>query len=516
MFCSSLPLKWEKLDIMDLLGYRWLVDAYNLPNHPLTLASVLGTRMKEHTWPNGSVERTFPAHYKPAKDDLAHHLEFALKHEGVHLAVLADLFATIDTTLVASMVEAKPTGRYARLAGFFYEWLTGKELSLLVTVGGNYVDALDPKKYMVAHESTRVPRWRVRDNLLGHASYCPLVRRSKALEAATSAPLEIEIENLMRDFPPELFSRANDYLYLKETRSTYHIEREKMPQASRRERFVALLREAGADNLWTLLQEQSLKEKQNLIVDPRYAAEGFRTDQSYVGEQLPNFTQRIHYICPPPEWVPSMMEALASCAEASREVPPLVRAALIAFSFVFIHPFEDGNGRLHRFLIHDILHRGGLMKTGLMLPVSATMLRLMGEYDKALEGYSRSLLAMADYEVDDAGRLTLLNAEQLRSYFQYPDLTTQSEYLAETVATTIREDVSEELRFLRNYDAARAAVLEAVDLPDRRCDLLLQLLHQNQGKLSKSKRGQFSEITDEELERIETAFVGAFKVTETE
>lgn len=156
------------------------------------------------------------------------------------------------------------------------------------------------------------------------------------------------------------------------------------------------------------------------------------------------------------------------------------------------------------------------MKTGLMLPVSATMLRLIGEYDKALEGYSRWLLVIADYEVDDEGRLTLLNPEQLRSYFQYPDLTRQSEYLAETVATTIREDVSEELRFLRNYDAARAAVLEALDLPDRRCDLLLQLLHQNKGKLSKSKREQFSEITDEELERIETAFMGAFKVTESE
>jgi tetratricopeptide (TPR) repeat protein len=429
---------------------------------------------------------------------------------------LADLFASIEPELIVSMVQAKPTGRYARLAGFFYEWLTREELTLPVTIGGNYVDALDPKKYIVADGSKRVARWRVRDNLLGHVSYCPIVRRSEALDAAIAAPLEVEIENLMRDFPPELFARANDYLYLRETRSTYGIERETMPQAKRCERFVALLREAGADNLWALLQEGALTEKQNLIVDPRYAAQGFRDDQSYVGEQLPNFAQRIHYICPPPEWVPSMMGSLASCAEASHEVSPLVRAAIIAFSFVFIHPFEDGNGRLHRFLIHDILHRGGLMKAGLMLPVSATMLRLMGEYDKALESFSRSLLAMADYEVDDDGRLTLLNAEQLRSYFRYPDLTTQSEYLAKTVAITVREDVSAELRFLQNYDVARAAVLEAVDLPDRRCDLMLQLLHQNRGKLSKGKRDKFSEITDEELERIEAVFMEAFKEIESD
>jgi hypothetical protein len=501
---------------MSSLGYRWLIETYELPKHPLPRASVLGSQMRETQRPNGSVEKTFPQHYKPAEDDLAGHLEFALKHEGVHLAVLADLFTSIGPEPIVSMVQTKPTGRYARLAGFFYEWLTGEELALSVTVGGNYIDALDPKKYIVADMSKRVARWRVRDNLLGRVSYCPIVRRSEALDAAIAAPLDVEIENLMRDFPPELFARANDYLYMKETRSTYGIERESMPQAKRCERFVALLREAGAGNLWTLLQEESLNQKQNLIFDPRYAAQGFRKDQSYVGEQFPNFAQRVHYICPPPEWVPGMMESLASCAEASHEVSPLVRAAIIAFSFVFIHPFEDGNGRLHRFLIHDILHRGGLMKTGLMLPVSATMLRLMGEYDNALESYSTPLLVMADYEVNDEGRLTLLNTERLRSYFQYPDLTAQSEYLAKTVAITIREDVSAELRFLQNYDAARAAVLEAVDLPDRRCDLMLQLLHQNQGKLSKSKRGKFSEITNAELEQIEAAFMDAFKVTESE
>ncbi|MBT61596.1 MAG: hypothetical protein CML13_00080 [Puniceicoccaceae bacterium] len=499
---------------MSSLGYKWLIENFGLPGHPLPQASVLGSQLKETQWPDGSIEKTFPLQYKPAEDEFAGHLEFALKHEGVHLAVLADLFSHIDPKDLCSMVQAKPTGRYARLAGFFYEWLTGKELELTVRVGGNYVYALDPKRYVVADESKRVPRWRVRDNLIGHASFCPTVRRTHELETAVAEPLEVEMEALMRDFPPELFTRANDYLYLKETRSTYDIERETMPQASRRERFVALLRDAGADTLWSLLQEASLTAKQNLIVDPRYAAKGYRNDQSYVGEQLPNFTQRIHYICPPPEWVSQMMEALAASAEGTHEVPPLIRAAMIAFSFVFIHPFEDGNGRLHRFLIHDILHRGGLMKTGLMLPVSATMLRLMGDYDKALEVYSKPLLRMADYEVDDMGRLALLNAERIRSYFRYPDLTVQATYLARTVAITVREDVSEELRFLLNYDTARQAILEAVDLPDRRCDLLLQLLHQNRGQLSKAKRKQFGELTDDEILRIEKAFQDAFQMNE--
>ena len=34
---------------------------------------------------------------------------------------------------------------------------------------------------------------------------------------------------------------------------------------------------------------------------------------------------------------------------------PVLTATTIAFGFVFIHPLSDGNGRIHRYLIHHIL-----------------------------------------------------------------------------------------------------------------------------------------------------------------
>ena len=37
----------------------------------------------------------------------------------------------------------------------------------------------------------------------------------------------------------------------------------------------------------------------------------------------------------------------------------MVAAAAVAFGFVYIHPFEDGNGRLHRWRIHHVLARAG-------------------------------------------------------------------------------------------------------------------------------------------------------------
>lgn len=42
------------------------------------------------------------------------HLTFALKYEGVDLAVLKRLFMAVDPGDVENMVRSKPTGSYAR------------------------------------------------------------------------------------------------------------------------------------------------------------------------------------------------------------------------------------------------------------------------------------------------------------------------------------------------------------------------------------------------------------------
>jgi Fic family protein len=41
---------------------------------------------------------------------------------------------------------------------------------------------------------------------------------------------------------------------------------------------------------------------------------------------------------------------------------------------VFIHPFLDGNGRLHRYLIREELSVLGFTPKGIVLPVSAFIL----------------------------------------------------------------------------------------------------------------------------------------------
>lgn len=47
-----------------------------------------------------------------------------------------------------------------------------------------------------------------------------------------------------------------------------------------------------------------------------------------------------------PEDLPSLVDGLSAFdAGAARQLDPVVAAAALAFGFVYIHPFEDGNGQ---------------------------------------------------------------------------------------------------------------------------------------------------------------------------
>jgi hypothetical protein len=81
-------------------------------------------------------------------------------------------------------IADEPTGQYARRAGFFYEYLTGRQLDFPGVMAGNYVSALDEEIYVTSSQSTNNQRWRVRDNLPGTRAFCPTVLRLPAVRQA--------------------------------------------------------------------------------------------------------------------------------------------------------------------------------------------------------------------------------------------------------------------------------------------------------------------------------------------
>jgi hypothetical protein len=89
--------------------------------------------------------------------------------------------------------------------------------------------------------------------------------------------------------------------------------------------------------------------------------------------------------------------------------------------------------------------------------------------------------------------------------YRYYDATPQVEYLYDRVVETIRKDLAEELDFIGAYDRAYKAVRDVVDMPNKKITLFVRFCMQNNGLFPKSRRKMFSELTDAELEAMETA-----------
>jgi len=109
-----------------------------------------------------------------------------------------------------------------------------------------------------------------------------------------------------------------------------------------------------------------------------------------------------------------------------------------------------------------------------------------------------------DYRLDAEGRMIVQN--ETACWYKYPDLTFQTEVLFHLIEQTIETELVEELTFLVNYDRAKKAIQEIVDMPDRKIDLFIKICRQNEGHLSKSKRNsQFGFLSEEEIARMEEA-----------
>ena len=139
---------------------------------------------------------------------------------------------------------------------------------------------------------------------------------------------------------------------------------------------------------------------------------------------------------------------------------------------------------------------------GLMFPVSAVMLKNPIDYDASLEDFSRPLLQLVEYRLNEMGQMTVEN--DTACWYQYMDMTSQAEALYEFVSKTIDEELVDELSFLANYDNTKKAIQDVIDMPDRLIDLFIQICLQNNGTLSVRKRAaHFDFLTDEELGAME-------------
>lgn len=489
-------------------GYELLIERFDLeviPNWHRSFVAATGTHRIAST--GGVIEEVYPSKYWPGNTTVEH-LEFALKYDGVNLAILSDLFQKVPDKEFLEYVRSKPTGKYARRLWFLHEFLTGKTLLLDDLRQGNYIDLLNSNEYYTVTPARQVRRQRINDNLLGDRRFCPMVRRTDTLRDFEMADLPERCRQVVSSYSPEVLKRALGYLYTKETKSSFEIEHIK-PTSTRTERFVELLQFAEQEDF---CEKKQLIEVQNRIADARFRVSDYRRTQNYVGETVAWQKEKIHFACPKPEDLADLMEGLVAAHRRmdSGNVPAVIHAAAVAYGFVFLHPFDDGNGRIHRFLIHNILARRGFTPEGVMFPVSASMLKNPAGYDASLEAFSRHLMALVEYSLDEEGGMTVHNDTAM--WYRYIDVTSQAEALFRFIEQTIDKELASELAFLASYDKTKNAIQEIVDMPDRKIDLFIRCCLQNNGRLSDQKRtGHFDFLSDEEIARMEEAVQMAYE-----
>ncbi len=480
-------------------GYARLIEEFNLhvlPNHVESFVAARGSS-KSIIRNNRRIE-IYRAQYWPG-DSPFDHTVFAFKYEGINLAILSRLFERMPRDEIEAFIRDQPLSKFARKAWYLYEFLTGVKLAIPDLDRGNYVPLLDENEHITS-VGLRSPRHKIIDNSLGPASFCPNVRRTPLIRQFLERDFRAEAEAVASHYPEDILRRAVSYLYTKETKSSFEIERDDAPQ-DRTTRFISLLKEANR-RLFT--DKNGLISIRNSLVDERFAERDYRSIQTYVGQSVRLGREIVHFVPPKPDDLSDLMQGWMHAFErmSSSNINAVVAAGVASFGFVFIHPFLDGNGRIHRFLIHNILAVQGMTPAGFIFPVSATLLRNRRKYDETLEIVSVPLLRILHYDLDTEGQMSVDGETAV--HYRYIDYTPLLERLFEFVSETIEKELSDEFEFLLSYDRAVGEITRFLDIPDRQLDLFIRLVLQNSGRLSDSKRkSHFTFLTNDEIEEME-------------
>lgn len=489
-----------------LVGYSWLMRQYalRLPVPPRQAAIHGSNRPREHDgW------HLLPKQYAP-QEQLGDQIAFALKWEGVNLAVLDALFGVVPAEEIAAAVRQTITGAQSRRLWFLYEWLRETALDIPDSSLVKAVGVVNPKRQFCLRDGVLSRRHRVRNNLPGTRLFCPMVRKTPLLEQLSSADYADRARAVTGRVHPDLLSRAAAFLLLHDSRASYNIESE-TPSTDRVQRWAHAIATAGK----TRLSIEAFEDLQRTVIgDSRFVHLGFREEGGFVGEHDRQTGDPLPvHISAKPSDLHSLVSGIVAYDERSGngEMDAVVAAAVEAFGFVYVHPFEDGNGRVHRWLLHHVLSASEFAPPGIVFPVSAVMLREIVAYRNVLESYSERMLSLIDWQATKTGNVDVRN--DTASWYRYFDATAHAEYVYQCVEKTILKDLPDEVNYLRAFDWFVERVLGIVDMPRSTLDLLHRFLRQNDGKLSaRARTKEFAKLTVEEVAHVEALYAESANV----
>jgi hypothetical protein len=486
-----------------LAGLASLVHTFGVPapvRHPSAISEhhVKASRRAQGGW------TIFDKRYWPG-ETFGDQLGFALRHEDVDLLVLKRLFEAVPADKVAAFVRGAPTGVPNRRGWFLYELLTGRTLDIPDAEGG-FIDLLDSHRYFTA-KSLPSRRHKVRDNLLGNRDFCPIIRKTNALTDFGARALGAKANDIIGHTGTNVVARAASFLLLADSRASFEIEGENPPR-NRLERWGRAVLQAGKNKL-TL--EEIVRLHTVLIEDTRFTRAGLRLDGVFLGERDHEGDPLPEFIGARPQDLRSLMEGLIASNERMHagNLDSVLQAAATAFGFVYIHPFQDGNGRLHRCLIHHVLAERQFTPPGMVFPISPVMLDRIDTYRDTLRAHSGPLMDYIEWRPTPERNVDVQN--DTADLYRYFDCTEVAEFLYTCVAQAVDNDLPREIDFLRRNDEAKRRIMNTVEMPDRMAENVVRFIRLNEGRLGHKRReGEFAKLTDDEVTSIEAIVREAF------
>ena len=487
-----------------LVGYGAIIEtlalAVPVPNN-LALISTKNRKYNTEQW------QVFTARHEP-KDRLYDQLVFALKYEGVNLLFFKKLFEKLTEAELTTLIQLEPQGQYSHRIWFLYEWLLGKKLAIPDLDKGNFVMLINEELQYASSLSINSSRHRIKNNLPGTIDFCPLIHKTEKLKKYISDDLSGKKSIYLNAIHKDVLQRASAFLLLKDSKASFTIEGEN-PTTNRAVRWGKAIGQAGSK---PLDKDELLRLQQIVIENSRFLKMGFRDEAGFVGEHDRTTGDPIpEHISAKWEDIESLIDGLIATYKylENSGFNAVLAAAEIAFGFVFIHPFVDGNGRIHRYLIHHILSKMQFAQQGIIFPVSSSILNHIDNYRKVLESYSHPLLDFIEWDTTRSNNVVVLN--QTIDFYRYFDATKQAEFLYDCVNDTIENVIPLEVDYLQKYDEMKGYLDDVFQMPDKTVALLIRFLEQNNGLFSKrAKEYEFKALSEEEMTNIESKYKSIF------
>jgi len=490
-----------------VVGYAALQVYYKLliPNqYPITIVSKKNRKYKDEKI------QVLTKRYLP-EDTLYKHLTFALKYEGVNLLVLKKLFEKIDGNVIEGFIENEPTSQYARKIWFLYEWLLEERLPIAdADIKIKYVKLVRERIQYALSKGEKSARHRIENNLLGSKEFCPHVFKSKRLLEFEKRNLGTQQQQFENRFGKGLMQRASSFLLLADSKASFTIEGES-PKSQRLIGWSRAIGQAGKSEL----NIEEIKKLQKLVIEKKKHIQlGLREEGGFIGEHDNDTFEPVpEHISARAKDLDSLIRGLVKANENlvnSDSFDPVVAAAIISFGFVFIHPFVDGNGRIHRYIIHHLLAKKRFSHQGIIFPVSASILNKINDYREVLESYSNPLLSYINWESTEEHNVKIIN--ETADLYKYFDCTRQAEFLFDCVIDTIENVIPFKINYLQKYDEFKKEIENQIGLADNDINLMVKFLQQNKGRLSESKKTKFfNNLTRQEIKIIHECYDLYFK-----